>query len=951
MYTEKKKEGLLSGRGFARKKYYMQYTLLFGVMIVLVYGYFFLYDKSFIYSQNGWADGMAQHYPALCYYAKWMREIVKTLLSEHRFVIPEWSFCIGYGSDILTTLNYYVIGDPFNLLSVFVPLRYMQYYYAFMILFRLYCAGIAFSMYSFYRMEGKRVNAAILSGAFLYVFGMYGMTAGIKHPFFINAMIYFPLLLLGTEKLLKREKSFLLLFTVCISACSNFYFFYMEVILTVFYVVLRLFTMYGVKKFKQMLLEIVKIGIHAAVGLCMSAVIFLPVMLAVFQDNRFADGKALHLFYPLKYYTSFFAGFLTAKSPGYWSLLGFAAIGLVAVFLLFLRKGEHRSIKVAFVFLTVLLLFPVGSYILNACSYVASRWVWAYAFLIGYIVVVMWPYLQRMSKHEQKGLFASLAVWLCLCLLLDNSRTANLAFCMVCGFAVLCIAQMEETDTRKCFGDLKSGLLLMVLLVNIAVNAWYSFSVKNSDTLTTYEDRTKVNQSIMETQDTALAQASKEDEDFFRCSQQSLKSNTSLVSGLHTTQYYWTLSNPAIADSNEQMGILVLTSNAYLDQDARAVLTTLANVRYYACEARKNASYAPHGFEAVGNYTVGENDWIVYKNQYDLPFGYTYDKVLSERKFEELTSVQKEEAMLQGVLLEETTDMPAADISLQDEEVSFEIVCPDKTVSCQGQSFVATSDKKSITLNVQGRAECETFLVIEGLEYHGCSPLDLYEDDSAFDPLNLYSEKNWAEKGKMQQIKERYKNRNWSEESVLSMNVSGTDEEGQTVSRTLYHYTPEYTWYMGKEDYVVNLGYSGTPKKTISIALPEAGIYSYTGLKVVCRPLKGYSEKISALGKEHLENVVFDTDSISGDITVSSDKVLCLSVPYSAGWTAYVDGVKTDILKANLMYSGILLESGTHRIELHYRTPGLRMGLLLSAMGILLLLGILWTWRNRNFRK
>ena len=32
-----------------------------------------------------------------------------------------WDMNIGYGSDILTTLHYYVIGDPLTLLSVFVP--------------------------------------------------------------------------------------------------------------------------------------------------------------------------------------------------------------------------------------------------------------------------------------------------------------------------------------------------------------------------------------------------------------------------------------------------------------------------------------------------------------------------------------------------------------------------------------------------------------------------------------------------------------------------------------------------------------------------------------------------------------------------------------------------------------------------------------------------------------
>ena len=42
-----------------------------------------------------------------------------------------WDMNIGYGSDILTTLHYYVIGDPLTLLSVFVPAEHTETLYEF----------------------------------------------------------------------------------------------------------------------------------------------------------------------------------------------------------------------------------------------------------------------------------------------------------------------------------------------------------------------------------------------------------------------------------------------------------------------------------------------------------------------------------------------------------------------------------------------------------------------------------------------------------------------------------------------------------------------------------------------------------------------------------------------------------------------------------------------------
>lgn len=234
----------------SRKKYFICYTIIFAVLCIFVYGYFWDAGKSFIYSQaNNDGDGLIQHYTALCYYASYLRDIIKTLLFQHRFVLPEWSFSLGYGSNILTTLHYYVVGDPFSLPAVLVPTRFMPYYYSFMILFRMYCAGLAFSAYSFHMLKNKRKynERAVFAGVIIYVFCLFGMSAGIKHPYFINPMIFFPLLLLGAEKIMKKQSPVLFMVTVAVSACSNFYFFYMLVILTAVYVFVRLYFQYGIR--------------------------------------------------------------------------------------------------------------------------------------------------------------------------------------------------------------------------------------------------------------------------------------------------------------------------------------------------------------------------------------------------------------------------------------------------------------------------------------------------------------------------------------------------------------------------------------------------------------------------------------------------------------------------------------------------------------------------------
>ena len=75
------------------------------------------------------------------------------------------------------------------------------------------------------------------------------------------------------------------------------------------------------------------------------------------------------------------------------------------------------------------------------------------------------------------------------------------------------------------------------------------------------------------------------------------------------------------------------------------------------------------------------------------------------------------------------------------------------------------------------------------------------------------------------------------------------------------------------------------------------------------------------LGEEALENVKMGTNEIAGNISISKKKALVLSVPYSKGFTAYVDGKETKLQKANTMFMALELEPGSHEIRLTYCTP------------------------------
>ena len=87
----------------------------------------------------------------------------------------------------------------------------------------------------------KKRSYGTVIGALVYVFSGFCFRLGLRHPFFINPMIYFPLLCLGIEKIYQRERPYVFIFAVCVSAMSNYYFLYMLTIFAVIYAWIRFY--------------------------------------------------------------------------------------------------------------------------------------------------------------------------------------------------------------------------------------------------------------------------------------------------------------------------------------------------------------------------------------------------------------------------------------------------------------------------------------------------------------------------------------------------------------------------------------------------------------------------------------------------------------------------------------------------------------------------------------
>ena len=102
------------------------------------------------------------------------------------------------------------------------------------------------------------------------------------------------------------------------------------------------------------------------------------------------------------------------------------------------------------------------------------------------------------------------------------------------------------------------------------------------------------------------------------------------------------------------------------------------------------------------------------------------------------------------------------------------------------------------------------------------------------------------------------------------------------------------------------------------------------------------------LREESLENIEWQTNKISGTVDLSNNKILCMSIPYSKGWSARVDGETVEILRGNYMFMALPLTSGYHEIEFTYWTPGIRLGGILSMISWVVLVVMIICYRYKK---
>ena len=174
-------------------------------------------------------------------------------------------------------------------------------------------------------------------------------------------MIYLPFILMGIDKIYKKEKPYIFIWSVAVAGLSNFYFFYMLGIFMVIYAMVRYFEQFKERSLKNIGKWLGIFCVYSIIAVLIAAVSLLPVILPVLGTDRFKAQNYVPLLYDKVYYEKYL-GCLIGENMIQWGVAGFTAVSMTGVFVLFSKRKKYTALKVGFVLLNAFLLLPYAGH-------------------------------------------------------------------------------------------------------------------------------------------------------------------------------------------------------------------------------------------------------------------------------------------------------------------------------------------------------------------------------------------------------------------------------------------------------------------------------------------------------------------------------------------------------------------------------------------------------------
>lgn len=880
----------------------LQYTLLFCILILGVYGVLILSHRSFI--QGG--DGYKQGY----FWTVELKKQIESLAAGGGITL--WSWSKGLGMDVQT--NY--ILDPFNWIAASFPAGYIELGYTLSVILKMYFGGLAFL--AFMRYAGAGVFESLF-GSISYVFAGYFIVIGLIHADAMFSIFMFPLLILGVERIYRGKSPVLFVLSVAYYLIRFLYYAYMAGVAVFIYILLRYFAYheFGIKDYLRSLGRFIVWGLT---GIFIAGFQLMVDVPALFGASSESATDAISLFFDRHYYIELGRELTGTGNTTAYHIAGISLLVIMLIASALPAINRRRTDIIMTVLCFVAMMFPAVCSFLNGMGYPTLRWMFILVFFASWTAAEQ---IGRAELHSRGGLVLCTLALLIMSFwtiglyaagMMDMGRRALLFVCIqLLGGAVFLLILILRH--RAAFFRRADKAVILALCAAVLTSSW---SAAFLDSKGSFVRNNGINKALEGS--TQRAGALIDDDGFYRIDQVDSILYSHIVKSPPNESMWWKTKPLYVYSSRVPEKLLelnCLVGNNYgyskrvfvLSNDNRSGLDFLCGVKYFLGDDKKNGrsgsdEYAGYGFEPYEDID-GVN---VFKNRHDVSLGYVYDRYITESDFRQLDRLEREQALLQAAVLADDADagdlerLSLADVETAVRDVPYEIESADGVKFKEGK-IITEKDDASFTLSI-GDVENSQLVV-------------------SFDGLLRGSDEEQSHSFEL-----RAKN-----EYVSEMADNKINNQAIPFIR----------------DYDLNMGYyESYSNGRIKIILSNKGKYRCDSIRVRAMDASLFDKYENRLSANKLNIESYGDEEVNGAVSCRRPGVLFLSISDYHNWRIYIDGEKAERVDGlNIAFTGAMVPAGDHSIKLVYVNRNLRAGSVLTVIGVLFLAAAL-IYRKRH---
>ena len=801
------------------KRKYRDYLILTITVLVIV---FISIYKGYLFGSN--TDWVNQHTILPDYFRQFFYKTGN--------LIPDFTLNYSSGENIFD-LSYYGFLSPIILPSYLLPSIDMVTYMTIVDILVVIFSGILFYKWlknNDYNDDISLITSLLFVTAGPLIFHMH------RHVMFVNYMPFLIMSLMGVDSYLKNDKKALLVISIFLMIMTSYYYSIGGILVTCIYYIYKFLNTNKDKFVKRSII----FALLIILAIILSSILLLPTAYTLLSGRTSSESiSIIKLIIPNLGIHRIFCGTYS---------IGLSLIGFVALLYLFMTKKKEDTILG--ILISLILFSPIFMYILNGGLYLKEKCFIPFLPLIAYILAY---FLSNLEKNN-----------------IDTKKLGNL---ILISFLVVFTSNMNRICMLELIAygliflkyDRKIYKLLIIFLLLLSTS---TLIIENM-----YEDRMSkdlYNEIFDKNIEETIKETLSKDNTLFRSN--NLHYSTKTINKIYNDNYYTT--NTYSSTYNR----------TYLNFIKKTFRTSSKDYNYFMVSPQNNIMFNTFfGYKYLySDYDLGlgyEKINGMYKNEDVLPIMYASSHLLSESEFDELKFPKNQEALINNVIVDETSN--DIDTNIEKVDLNYEIVNKKGVeIKKKGKGYVIEVEKDGlIEIKIDELKDKILFISLMGLKENSCK-----EDNISIKIKNI--------------------------ENILTCE----------------------TWPYPNNNHIFRYAISDSKINTLKVELTK-GTYNISKIDTYTldyKYIKNIKNNITLFN-----NLSYKDGKFIGDIDIKEYSYLVTTIPYDKGFTIKANGKEMGYEMINKGFIGLPLEKGTYEIEISYKAPLLKESKILSAFALL----------------